>query len=79
MEMDSSLDIDLMSNGIPESLELLKGEDALTIIKDIISPGKYYSQKSITNSTKCGQKAIRIQIYIHFRYVQKLSGGYRQS
>lgn len=40
METDSSLNMDLLSNGIPESLDLFKEEDALTIIKEIIPPGK---------------------------------------
>ncbi|KAI9581405.1 sterol regulatory element-binding protein 1 isoform X1 [Glossina fuscipes] len=38
MDMDQSLDMDLMSNGMVDSLELFKEEDALTIIKEMISP-----------------------------------------
>lgn len=37
--MDSSLDMDLMSSGMVDSLDLFKEEDAFTIIKDMISPG----------------------------------------
>lgn len=40
MDMDQSLDMDLMSNGMVDSLELFKEEDALTIIKEMISPGE---------------------------------------
>lgn len=40
MDMDPSLDMDLMSSGMVDSLELFKDEDALTIIKEMISPGK---------------------------------------
>lgn len=38
MDMDQSLDMDLMSNGMVDSLELFKEEDPLTIIKEMISP-----------------------------------------
>lgn len=42
MDIDpsSSLDMDLMSSGMVESLDLFKDEDALTIIKEMMSPGK---------------------------------------
>ncbi|XP_061394927.1 sterol regulatory element-binding protein 1 [Musca vetustissima] len=36
--MDPSLDMDLMSSGMVESLDLFKDEDALTIIKEMMSP-----------------------------------------
>ncbi|XP_075164054.1 sterol regulatory element binding protein [Haematobia irritans] len=38
MDMDSSLDMDLMSSGMVESLDLFKDEDALSIIKEMMSP-----------------------------------------
>ncbi|XP_023301558.2 sterol regulatory element-binding protein 1 [Lucilia cuprina] len=38
MDMDPSLDMDLMSSGMVDSLDLFKDEDALTIIKEMISP-----------------------------------------
>ncbi|XP_073835875.1 sterol regulatory element binding protein [Musca autumnalis] len=38
MDMDPSLDMDLMSSGMVESLDLFKDEDALTIIKEMMSP-----------------------------------------
>uniref|UniRef100_A0A1I8NM66 BHLH domain-containing protein n=1 Tax=Stomoxys calcitrans TaxID=35570 RepID=A0A1I8NM66_STOCA len=38
MDMNPSLDMDLMSSGMVESLDIFKDEDALTIIKEMMSP-----------------------------------------
>ncbi|XP_058985053.1 sterol regulatory element-binding protein 1 [Musca domestica] len=38
MDMDPSLDMDLMSSGMVESLDIFKDEDALTIFKEMMTP-----------------------------------------